>query len=79
MKGLAPVGFEFLQFYFISLNEKEGNLQRSTAAPKAAKAAGYPSYTNTTGRWTTSYSWTGNQAATAEKGSQLSSTPLFTL
>ena len=28
MKNLDPVGFEFLQFYFISLNEKEGNLER---------------------------------------------------
>lgn len=28
VKNLAPVGFEFLQFYFISVNEKEGNLER---------------------------------------------------
>lgn len=79
MKGLAPVGFEFLQFYFISLNEKEGNLQRSAAASKTTRAAGYPSYTNTTGRWTTSYSWTSNQTMTTEKSSELSSTPAFTL
>jgi hypothetical protein len=28
VRSLTPVGFEFLQFYFISLNEKEGNIQR---------------------------------------------------
>lgn len=51
VKGLAPVGFEFLQFYFISLNEKEGNLQRQAAAAKTTKSAGYPSYSTQTGRW----------------------------
>jgi hypothetical protein len=32
VRSLAPVGFEFLQFYFISLNEREGNLQRQAPA-----------------------------------------------
>jgi hypothetical protein len=34
VRSLPPVGFEFLQFYFISLNEKEGNLERVSTAPQ---------------------------------------------
>lgn len=79
MKSLAPVGFEFLQFYFISLNEKEGNLQRQTPAAKAQKVTGYPSYTNTTGRWTTSYTWNNTGATKAEEKGPLDAAPKFTL
>jgi len=79
VKSLASVGFEFLQFYFISLNEKEGNLRRQTPAAKAQKATGYPSYTNATGRWTTSYSWNNTGAAKVEEKGPLDAAPKFTL
>lgn len=39
VRSLPPVGFEFLQSYFVSLNEKEGNLEK--VAPAAQKKAAY--------------------------------------
>jgi hypothetical protein len=58
VKTLAPVGFEFLQFYFISVNEKEGNLERS--APKTNQKVGYGGVQNTPSKWSYSYSWNAN-------------------
>ena len=85
VRSLAPVGFEFLQFYFISLNEREGNLLRQGPAQASAKqATAYPNYSSSAGRWTTSYSWNSNQGSVGaskgeEQGSGLGSAPAFTL
>jgi len=83
VRNLAPVGFEFLQFYFISLNEREGTLQRQEPAQQSQKTATYPGYSSTTGRGTGGYSWNNTGTASAskanEKASQLDSTPSFKL
>ena len=84
VRSLAPVGFEFLQFYFISLNEREGNLLRQSPTQVSSKATAYPSYSSSAGRWTTSYSWTGNQGPASaskseEQASSLGTVPTFTL
>jgi hypothetical protein len=77
VRTLGLVGFEFLQFYFISLNEKEGNLDRQTTPQATQKVTQYPSYSNTTGRWTTSYRW--NNTKQEDNSSGLGKTPSFTL
>ena len=88
--SLAPVGLEFLQFYFISLNEKEGALQRVEKPQPSQRSGGYQGYSSSAGRWTTSYSWNNPQyswsnqggASTAkadDKSGSLGSVPNFTL
>lgn len=79
VKTLAPVGFEFLQFYFLSVNEKEGNLQRK--ASPSTQRTGYAGYGNTPSKWSYSYSWNTNNQNNQKKEDEngLGSTPAFTL
>ena len=78
VKSLAPEGFEFLQFYFVSLNEKEGNLERE--APQGQKT-GYSGPTQTPAKWSYSYSWNSNTNNNSNKKEEegLGATPKFTL
>jgi hypothetical protein len=79
VRSLAPEGLEFLQFYFISLNEKEGNLERQAA--KAAPKVGYTGVAHTPAKWTYSYSWPANSYNNTKKDEEngSDSTPKFTL
>lgn len=53
VRSLPSVGFEFLQSYFISLNEKEGALERTAVSSQSqGKNTGYSSYSGPAGRWT---------------------------
>jgi len=76
VKNLTAVGLEFLQLYFISLNEKEGKLERVVPAPAAQRTTGewrsyntYSAgpYSRTAANWTASHSWTGNGQKPEEK------------
>jgi hypothetical protein len=50
VRSLAPVGFEFLQSYFLSLNEREGNLERQKEQQTQKQNQGW---SGSAGRWTT--------------------------
>jgi hypothetical protein len=82
VRSLPPVGFEFLQSYFISLNEKDGALERaSTASQSQSTTAGYSGYSGPAGRWTGGGSWGGYQSAQKQEESSaaLGATPAVTL
>lgn len=74
VRSLPSVGFEFLQSYFISLNEREGALERvSTASQSASKGSAHPTYQGPAGRWTNSYSWNSPYGSASAQGGEESS------
>lgn len=75
VRSLPAVGFEFLQSYFISLNEREGVLERvSTASQSASRGSAYSTYQGPAGRWTNNNTTNASPwaSASAQRGEESS-------
>lgn len=81
VKNLTTVGLEFLQLYFISVNEKEGKLER-VASNQSSHGAGEwrsistyqaTAYSRGAAHWTTSHSWPSHQRAEEKKDDEVPS------